>query len=148
MLFRTVPGGFGRRRTVPLVGLALLVAAVALLIPTTAAAQAPQAPTVWVDVHPLPQTLFGPATTSDGAYNTADGKIYLNGGYSGSTIDTVVDTTWKYDPVANSFTVLAPSPAAQGGPAFGIINGHFLIAGGRTNPDETRVQTFDYNIAS
>src|SRR5438067_616725 len=83
-----------------------------------------------------------------GGYNAVDGKIYLNGGYSGATIDTVVATTWKYDPIANTFTDLAPSPTAHGGPAAGIINGHLLVAGGRTNPDQTLVQTWDYNIAS
>ena len=85
-------------------------------------------------------------------YNWADGKIYLNGGYEGSGIDTVQATTWRYDPVADSFTDLAPSPTAHGGPASGIIagqvNGHFLVAGGRTYPDETLVATWDYDIAS
>ncbi|HMI99543.1 MAG TPA: kelch repeat-containing protein, partial [Gaiellaceae bacterium] len=93
-------------------------------------------------------TMPGPRYQMAGGYNSADGKIYLNGGYSASTIDTVSDATWKYDPAANSFTELAPSPIARGGPAFGIINGHFLVAGGRTNPDETLVATWDYNIAS
>src|SRR5262245_36751115 len=248
MLFRTIPGGFGRRRSVSLVGLALLVTALALLIPTTAAPQGPQAPTAWVDVAPLPQTLFGPATTTDGtyvyaiggyhfpeavgstlntlyrynpatntwttlapmpqpsliasavyypptnkiyvfggatrtpdpvviynttliydiasntwtsgaampapryqmagAYNTADQKIYLNAGYETSTIDSVQATTWKYDPVANTFTVLAPSPIMRGGPAAGIVSGHLLVAGGRTNPDQTLVATYDYDIAA
>src|SRR6186997_1436793 len=81
-------------------------------------------------------------------YNAADGKIYLNGGFETSTIDSVQATTWKYDPVADSFSDLAPSPIAHAGMAAGIINGHFLAAGGRTNPDETLVSTWDYDIAS
>ncbi len=82
-------------------------------------------------------------------YNSADGKIYLNGGFETSTIDSVQATTWKYDPVANSFTVLdARARKRTAGTASGIINGHFLVAGGRTNPDETLVATWDYDIAS
>ena len=81
-------------------------------------------------------------------YNSADGMIYLNGGFETSTIDSVQATTWKYDPVANTFTVKTPSPQMQAGMATGIVNGHLLIAGGRTNPDATLVATWDYDIAS
>ena len=81
-------------------------------------------------------------------YNAANGKIYLNGGFETSTIDSVMATTWKYDPVANTFTDMAPSPTAQAGPAAAIINGHLMVAGGRTNPDETLVATWDYDIAA
>ena len=72
----------------------------------------------------------------------------MNGGFETSTIDSVQATTWKYDPVANTFTVKTPSPQTQAGTATGIINGHFLVAGGRTNPDATLVATWDYDIAS
>ena len=79
-----------------------------------------------------------PATRQQMAsgYNTANGKIYLNGGFETSTIDSVQATTWEFDPVANTFTVKAPSPAMQAGPTSGVINGKLYVAGGRTNPDE------------
>src|SRR6185436_13255725 len=35
-----------------------------------------------------------------------------------------------------------------GGTASGIVNGHLLMAGGRTNPDATLDLTWDYNIAT
>ena len=66
-----------------------------------------------------------------------NGKIYLNGGYETATIDSVSNTTWEYDPATDTFTRQAPSPAIQGGTASGIVNGHLLMAGGRTNPDMT-----------
>jgi N-acetylneuraminic acid mutarotase len=94
----------------------------------------------------------GPRSQMGSGYDSANGKIYLNGGYSDSTqgIGSVEATTWSYDPVANSFTVLADSPQAHGGPAAAVINGHFLVAGGRTSipADETLVATWDYDIAS
>src|SRR5262245_10187022 len=97
-------------------------------------------------------TMPGPRSQMGSGYNSADGKIYLNGGYSDSTqgIGSVQATTWSYDPTANSFAVLADSPIARGGPAAGVINGHFLVAGGRTSipADETLVATYDYDISS
>src|SRR4051812_40141124 len=95
-------------------------------------------------------TMPAPRNQMVAAYNPADGKMYLNGGYETSTIDSVQATTWAYDPVANTFTDLAPSPIARGGMAAGIVGGHFLVAGGRTGvpADETLVATWDYDIAT
>ena len=91
-----------------------------------------------------------PATRQQMAsgYNPANGKIYLQGGFQTSTIDSVQATTWEFDPVAGTFTVKAPSPATQAGPASGIVNGHLYVAGGRTNPDMVLALTWDYNIAA
>ena len=91
-----------------------------------------------------------PATRQQMAsgYNTANGKIYLNGGFETSTIDSVQATTWEFDPVANTFTVKAPSPAMQAGPASEVINGKLYVAGGRTNPDEVLSNTWGYDIAT
>ena len=94
------------------------------------------------------QTMPGPRSQLASGYNPADGKIYLNGGYETAFIDSVRPTTWAYDPVGNSFAVRADSPAAQGGPASEVINGHLYIAGGRTNPDMTLDLAWDYNIAT
>jgi hypothetical protein len=57
----------------------------------------------WQVVAPLPQDLFGAASASAGGY------MYVFGGYSFSTAQTL-DTVYRYDPVANSWTTLAPMP--------------------------------------
>jgi len=97
-------------------------------------------------------TMPGARSQMGSGYDSANGLIYLHGGYSDSTqgIGSVQPTTWSYDPVGNSFTVLADAPIARGGPGAGVVNGHFLVAGGRTSipADETLVSTYDYDIAS
>ena len=91
-----------------------------------------------------------PATRQQMAsgYNSTNGKIYLQGGFETSTIDSVQATTWEFDPVANTFTAKAPSPATQAGPTSGVINGKLYVAGGRTNPDEVLSNTWGYDIAT
>ena len=93
-------------------------------------------------------TMPAPRSQMAHGYNPANGKIYLNGGYETAFIDSVSDQTWSFDPVTGTFTTLAPSPAIQGGTASGSINGHLIMAGGRTNPDATLDLTWDYNIAT
>ena len=36
----------------------------------------------------------------------------------------------------------------QGGTSSGVVNGHLIMAGGRTNPDATLDLTWDYDIAT
>ena len=55
--------------------------------------------------------------------------------------------TWEYDPVANTFTERAPIPHAVGGAAFGIINGHLYVAGGRDATNTVVNLVWDYDIA-
>ena len=83
----------------------------------------------WVDVATLPQTLFGPATASDGAY------VYAFGGYHfpeavGSTLDTV----YRYDPSANTWTTLAsmPHPALLASAVYYPPTNKIYVFGGRT----------------
>ena len=59
-------------------------------------------------------TMPGPRSQMASGYNPANGKIYLNGGYSAAGIDSVSNQTWEYDPVANTFTEKAPSPVEPG----------------------------------
>ena len=94
------------------------------------------------------QTMPAPRSQLASGYNPADGKIYLNGGYETAFIDSVKATTWAYDPIGNTFTVKADSPAAHGGPASEVIDGHLYVAGGRTNPDQSLDLTWDYNIGT
>ena len=93
-------------------------------------------------------TMPAPRSQMARGYNPANGKIYLNGGYETAFIDSVSGQTWEFDPAAGTFTEKAPSPQIQGGTASGVINGHLMMAGGRTNPDATLDLAWDYNIAS
>ena len=59
----------------------------------------------WQDVAPLPQTVFGPATASDGTY------VYAIGGYHfPEAIGSTLDTVYRYDPTANTWTTMTPMP--------------------------------------
>ena len=82
--------------TLALAALAVGVLASASIGQAASKAGSAQSPSggTWNDVAPLPQTLFGPATATDGTY------IYAFGGYHfpedvGSTLSTV----YRYDPV-------------------------------------------------
>lgn len=55
----------------------------------------------WAVRAPLPYTARGPFAVSDGTY------VYIGGGYDGSSVHT---DTLRYDPVANTYTTLAPAP--------------------------------------
>src|SRR5712691_3118365 len=63
----------------------------------------------------------GPRAFMASGYNTANGKIYLVGGYNGDVPASAQATTWEYDPGANTFTPRAPIPHAVGGAASGVI---------------------------
>src|SRR5262245_40701074 len=92
-------------------------------------------------------TMPAPRSQMGSGYNPTNGRIYLQGGFETSTIDSVQATTWEFDPVGNTFTVKAPSPMTQAGMTSGVINGKLYISGGRTNPDEVLSNTWAYDIA-
>src|SRR5882757_1139360 len=78
-----------------------------------------------------------------------NGKIYLVGGYSTGNVDPSFGQVWEYDPVANTFDTSRTSmPATLGGPGFGIINGHFYVAGGRDINNTNLNTLYDYDIAA
>src|SRR5206468_1471482 len=54
----------------------------------------------WAIKAPLPFASRGPFAVSDGTF------VYIGGGYDGTTVHT---DTLRYDPVANSYTPLAPT---------------------------------------
>src|SRR5947207_11524547 len=64
-------------------------------------------------------------------YSPTNGKIYLVSGYNTGQVTSAQPDMWEYDPVANTFTSRAPIPHSTGGAAFGVINGHLYVAGGR-----------------
>jgi len=55
----------------------------------------------WAVRAPLPYNARGPFAVSDGTF------VYIGGGWDGSIVRT---DTLRYDPVANSYTTLAPAP--------------------------------------
>ena len=84
-------------------------------------------------------------------YNSANGKIYLIAGYSTGNVTPAGTQVWEYDPIANTFnTSRMPYPNANGigGPGFGIINGHFYVAGGRDGTNTEIALVYDYNIGA
>jgi N-acetylneuraminic acid mutarotase len=79
-----------------------------------------------------------------GYYN---GKIYVAGGYSTTTIGSETNTLWEYDPVANTWnTCRANMPDSLGGPGYGI--GHLYVAGGRNASSNNLNTLYDYDIAA
>src|SRR5437867_4907822 len=58
----------------------------------------------WAIKAPVPFPARGPFAVSDGTF------VYIGGGYDGTTVHT---DTLRYDPVANSYTPLAPAPDAH-----------------------------------
>ena len=87
----------------------------------------------WVDVATLPQTLFGPATASDGTY------VYAFGGYHfPEAIGSTLDTVYRYDPAANSWTALAsmPHPALLASAVYyPPTNKIYVFGGANRTPD-------------
>jgi N-acetylneuraminic acid mutarotase len=55
----------------------------------------------WAVKAPVPYAARGPFAVSDGTF------VYIGGGYDGSSVHT---ETFRYDPVANTYTPLAPAP--------------------------------------
>jgi N-acetylneuraminic acid mutarotase len=58
----------------------------------------------WAVKAPVPYAARGPFAVSDGTF------VYIGGGYDGSSVHT---ETFRYDPLANTYTPLAPAPDAH-----------------------------------
>src|SRR2546423_6646021 len=81
-------------------------------------------------------------------YNSTNGKIYLVSGYNTGDVTSAQPDIWEYDPVTVSFTERTPIPHAVGGAAFGIINGHLHVAGGRDGTDTVLNLARDHEITA
>ena len=81
-------------------------------------------------------------------YNSADGRIYLVGGYSGDEPSSAQTTAWAYNPATNTFSTLAPIPHPVGGAASGVVNGELVVAGGRDAAGEMVDLVWDYSFAT
>ena len=78
-------------------------------------------------------------------YNSANGRIYLVGG---ETSTGAQQSTWEYNPGANTFTTnRAQIPQPVAGSASGIVAGHLYVAGGH-NASGVLDTTWDYSIGT
>jgi Galactose oxidase, central domain len=86
------------------------------------------------------------------AYNPADGRIYLVGGYSRRPFSSVQDLTWAYNPVTDTFDLTrAPIPHAVGGAGSGIITSptpRMYVVGGRDAAGTVLALNWEYDLAA
>lgn len=79
-----------------------------------------------------------PRPTADGVTGVINNKLYvLSGTCNDDTppvfdceVDSVRRTLYRYDPVANAWTILGSAPRSHVNAAGGVINGKFYVAGG------------------
>jgi hypothetical protein len=86
-----------------------------------------------------------------GAYNPGDGNIYILSGYNTGDVTSAQPNTWRYNPATDTWTDLtgtAPYPHPAGGFAYGVINNHIYVAGGRDAANMLINLTYDFNPAT
>jgi len=101
-------------------------------------------PTPWQLVANMPLDLYGAAGASDGTYS------YHAGGYSFTTGNNL-DSLYRYDPVADSWTTLANMPTAAIMPSavyYPTTNKIYVFGGEDANTGTNYNITRIYNIAS
>jgi N-acetylneuraminic acid mutarotase len=101
-------------------------------------------PTPWALVASMPLDLYGAAGASDGTYS------YHAGGYSFTTFNNL-NSLYRYDPVANSWTTLAPMPTAAIMPSavyYPTTNKIYVFGGEDANTGTNFNITRIYNIAT
>ena len=76
----------------------------------------------WTSKATLPQALEFACAAPDSA-----GNIYILGGYNGTT---VIPTVYKFDPVQNVYSVLAPMPTGEYNAACAAYNNRIYVFGG------------------
>src|SRR5437867_10558502 len=74
-----------------------------------------------------------------------DGKIYVAGGYDGSSPS---QTAWAYDIRANNWILLTDMPQPIVDPGFGVINGKLYIAGGFDRNEQNLNTLYAYDITA
>jgi N-acetylneuraminic acid mutarotase len=87
-----------------------------------------------------------PLLSGDGACGVISNKLYVttpDNGYSG-----YYNFLHVYDPVADAWTALAPSPDAHVGPGYGVIGGKFYVVGGYNASGEVFSQLDVYDPSS
>ncbi len=93
----------------------------------------------WTAIAAVPTTVSGSAVASDGQY------AYIVGGYDGSALTTA---GYRYNPIANSYTAIAPSPTATASSAAVYLDGKIYKIAGSTDGSGTPSNVVEaYNIA-
>ncbi len=99
----------------------------------------------WTMGAPMPDAAgrYFPAA----AYDAANGKIYVIGGFDGATVSEQ-SQTWEYDPVANTWnTSRAPIPVPMGGAGYSIV-GQFVYLAGHWNNGFASTDHYRYDIVA
>jgi serine protease AprX len=97
----------------------------------------------WATAAPLP----APRNRFAGV-GYANGAIYLVGGRSALSRLTAQPQTWRYDPLADTWTTLAPLPLGLGGAGSGVIGGHLYVVSGADANDTLSLAVYDYDLAA
>ncbi len=96
----------------------------------------------------LGATMPGPRNryAAVGYYN---GIIYVVGGSTDLSGTTAQPNTWSYDPATDTWdTSLMDMPTAIGEAAYGIVDGHIYVLGGKDTTQTTVDTVYDYDIAT
>ena len=91
----------------------------------------------WANGAPVPGRIADYAFVGDSS------NFYIIGGYNGANVSTV----WKYNSISNTWTMLAPLPAATRRATAALYNGKIYVAGGITFTNYSDV-LYIYNIAT
>ena len=85
----------------------------------------------WIPKADMPEARSGMGVA------VLDGKIYASGGLAGFDAGSIqaVNNLWRYDPVANTWEVLAPMPTARDSHNLEAFGGKLYAIGGRNSGD-------------
>jgi kelch-like protein 1/4/5 len=89
-----------------------------------------------------------PAPRSFMSSGVVGGMIYLIGGYSTTLVTPSESQVWRYDPVAGTFTTLAPMTAGKGGAGSGVYQGKIYVMGGRDGVSTQLNTNYEYTVAT
>ena len=92
----------------------------------------------WSSVAPLPQALHHVMVA------TVDGVVYAAGGLgAGATFDGASNSTYAFDPGANTWTPRTPLPLPRGAGAAGVIGGRLYVVGGLRGSSVADLTVYD-----
>ncbi|HXW77291.1 MAG TPA: kelch repeat-containing protein, partial [Candidatus Eremiobacteraceae bacterium] len=90
----------------------------------------------WMTAQPIPEPVDHAAAAS------LDGYLYVAGG---SVENVVSNKFWRYDPIADAWTSIAPMPVARYGATMQAFDGKLYLFGGATShgDDEMSIEVYD-----
>lgn len=84
----------------------------------------------WEALRPLP------APRDHGCGGALAGSVWVVGGRNGA-IEAIANTTFRFDPLADSWSTHAPMPTARGGTACAAVTDRLVVFGGEGNVNQT-----------